>query len=134
MVVVNVASFVTGIATERRSRSTRNNPMAPMFGVYAQTAVEIFERDGRSAMRSYLDRVDKASQISTVLLDDRGTELSGSAVPEGAQEIAKRVNDESPFLFDFPKPRQRPLGAQVVRSAQGRLYILVAELPKPDFP
>ncbi len=134
MVVVNVASFVTGIATERRARTSRSNPMAPMFAVYAQTAAEVFERDGSSALSSYLDRVEKASHLNAVLLDDHGTEVSGRTVPAGAPQIAARVNDGSPFLFDFPRLREQPLGAQAVRSAQGRLYTLVGEMPKPDFP
>ena len=58
MVLVNIASFFTGIVIERRSQTTRTNPMAPMFGVYAQTAVEVLERDGRPALAAYLQRVE----------------------------------------------------------------------------
>ncbi len=50
MVVVNIASFVTGIIIERRSQFPRTGPMSQMFGVYAQSAVEVLERDGKTAL------------------------------------------------------------------------------------
>ncbi len=86
MVLVNVASFTTGIVMERRSQSSRGNPMAPMFGVYAQTAVEILEKDGKSGLASYLGRVERASHINGVVLDERADEVSGRALPQGAKE------------------------------------------------
>ena len=89
MVVVNVASFATGIVTERRSRP-RTNPMAPMFGVYAQTAVEVFERDGKPALASYLEHVERASHIHAVVLDERGNEVSGQTPPDGATHPPNR--------------------------------------------
>src|SRR5437868_2016069 len=134
MVVVNIASFVTGIVTERRSQSGRGNLMAPMFGVYAQSAVEILDKDGRSALVSYLERVEGASHIYAVLFDLQGNEVSGRTPPDGANELLKRVSDSSAFLFTFPKPGQRPLGAQLIRSPRGDSYALVGELPRPEFP
>jgi signal transduction histidine kinase len=134
MVVVNVASFVTGIVTERRSQPPRTSPMASMFGVYAQTAIEVFERDGKSALASYLEHVERASHIHAVMLDERGDEVSGGTLPAGATDLAKRVTENAPFLFHFPKTEQKPLAAQAVRGTSGMLYVLVGELPKPGFP
>jgi two-component system sensor histidine kinase CpxA len=134
MLLVNVASFVTGVVTERQFHPQRRNPAAPMFGVYAQTAVEILGRDGPAALGSYLERVERASGIRAVLLDERGEEVSGRAVPAGAKELARRARENGPFVFDFPRPQQPPLGAQAVRSPPGALYVLVGELPRPEFP
>jgi two-component system sensor histidine kinase CpxA len=135
MVLASVASFVTGVFTERQFHPQRQNPMAPMFGVYAQTAAEIYERDGRAALASYLERVERASGIDAVVLDERGEELSGRAVPAGANELARRATADAPFVFTPPRPsHERPLGAQTVRSPSGVLYTLVGELPRPEFP
>lgn len=143
MVMVNVASFVIGVATERQFHPQRQNPMAPAFGLYAQTAVEIYERDGAAALASYLERVERASRIRAVLLDEHGAELSGRAVPAGALELARRAGAGSGFVFDFPPPEQQqqsqqsptqPLAAQSVRSTRGASYTLAGELPRPDFP
>src|SRR6267154_1677418 len=91
MVVINVASFVTGIFIERRSQGQRANPMAPMFGIYAQTAAEILERDGPAALASYLAHVESASHIHAVVLDEHENEVAGQAVPEGGRELARRA-------------------------------------------
>lgn len=134
MVVVNVASFMTGIVMERRSQSSRGNPMAPMFGVYAQTAVEILEKDGKAALAGYLERVAAASHISAVVFDERGEEVSGRPVPQDAGAMAQRAAQSGGFIFEFPGQRQQPLGAQPVQSATGAHYVLVGELPRPNFP
>lgn len=134
MAVVNVASFVTGILSERRSQPARGNPMAPVFGVYAQTASEFFEKEGKAGLAAYLERVNGASRIDAVLFNERGEELSGHELPPGSQSIAQRALATSNFLFEFPEPRTRPLGAQQVRGPSGTRYVLVAQLPRPYFP
>jgi signal transduction histidine kinase len=132
MVLVNVVSFVTGVIIERRSQPQRDNPAASMYGLYAETAAEIFERDGQPALLSYLERVENASHIHAVVFNERGEEISGRAVPAGADEVAKRVAENAPF-FEFHH-LQHPLAARLVRSPRGALYTLVGEAPRPDFP
>jgi len=141
MVLVNVASFVMGVVTERRAQPPRTNPLAPMFGVYAESAVDTWEREGASDLAAYLQRVEQASHINAVLLNERGEEVSGRAVPAGARELTTRLSGSKPFAFEFPEssqtqPQQErsPLAAQLVRSRQGALYTLVGKLPPPDFP
>src|SRR4051794_8947894 len=84
MIVVNVASFATGILIERRSQGNRPNPMAPTFGIFSQTAVEVYERDGQFALANYLDRMKTASRIDGNLFNDQGQEVSGHAILPGA--------------------------------------------------
>ena len=134
MVLVNVVSFVTGVIIERRSQSQRSNPAAPMFGVYAQTAVDIFERDGQAALSSHLERVERTARIRAVVFNERGEEISGRPAPARAREVAKRATESTPFVFEYPREQQQPLAAQIVRGPSGALYTLVGEMPRPDFP
>ena len=134
MVVVNIASFVTGIFIERRSQFPRQSPMAQMFGVYAESAVEVFERDGKTALAAYLERVEHASNIRAVLFDSLGNEVSGRPVPEGALNAISRVTEDSPYVFYFLPQQQRPIAAHLIRGPQGVAYVLAGELPRPDFP
>jgi signal transduction histidine kinase len=134
LVVVNVASFVTGIVTERRSQFPRQSLMAQMFGVYAQTAVEVFERDGKTGLASYLERVEHASNIHAVLFDSLGNEVSGRTVPQGVSNAISRVTEDSPYVFYFLPQQPRPIAAHLIRGPQGVTYVLAGELPKPDFP
>ncbi|MEA2173868.1 MAG: two-component system, OmpR family, sensor histidine kinase CpxA [Blastocatellia bacterium] len=134
MVLVNVGSFVIGVVTERQSQPPRSSPMAPMFGVYAQTAAEILERDGQGALAAYLERIERASRIRAMVLDARGEEVAGRTVPEDAKELSKRVTESAPFVFAYQRHQQQPFAAQLVHTPGGASYILVGELPRPDFP
>ena len=134
MVFANIASFVTGIITERRSQFPRQSPMAQMFGVYSQSAVEVFERDGKEALAAYLERVDHASHINAVLFDSLGNEVSGRIAPEGVENAISRVSEEQPYVFYFLPQQQRPIAAHFVRGPHGAEYVLAGELPKPEFP
>src|SRR5438067_6988222 len=134
MVLVNMASFVTGVIIKRRSQPPRTNPIAPVLGVYAQTAAEILERDGQGALSSYLDRVERASRIHAVVLNESGEEVSGRPVPAGASELAKRTTESAPFVFELSPQQPQPLAAQAVRAPSGTRYTMVAEMPGPDFP
>lgn len=134
MVLVNVVSFATGVLIERRSQSQRTNPAAPMFGVYAQTAVDIFERDGQAALNAHLERVERTTRIHAVVFDEHGEEISGRAIPTGAKELAQRATESTPFVFNPPREHQEPLAAQLVRSPRGALYTLAGVLPRLDFP
>src|SRR5437773_11934546 len=134
MVLVNIASFVTGIRIERRSQGPRNNPMSQTLGIFAQTSAQLFEKDGSAALAPYLERVDSTTHIHAVLLNEQGNELSGRTIPAGAMDLVKRVNDGSPFFFFFPPGGQQPLAARAVRGPSGAQYVLLSELPRPDFP
>lgn len=134
MLVANVASFVTGVFVISRRFPPPISRQAPLFNAFAQTAIDTFERDGRSGLVSYFDRMESTSQINGVLLDDRGDELSGRSLPNGTKDFAQRVAKASGSLFEFPNGRARPLVGTPVRSRSGALYVVVAELPKSDFP
>lgn len=140
MVLVNIASFITGIFTERRFQQPRNHPVAPMMAVFAETATEVYEHgtqgsDGPSSLRQYLDRVEQASSVSAVLFDEQHRELSGRVAPSNAETLAHRVTADAPFAFEPPTPgpttgSRTLLAAQLISSPSGAKYILVGKLPQ----
>ncbi len=137
MVLVNVASFVTGIVAERRFQPPRNNPIAQLSGLMAQTAVETFESGGQQSLRSYLSRLETTSNVRAVLLNDRGEELSGQSVSENLKPLASRVSSSSPFLFEPELEGRGPHpahAAHLVSSSSGAKYTFLARFPPPDFP
>jgi signal transduction histidine kinase len=136
MVLVNVASFATGILAERRFQPARNNPLAPMTGLLAQTAVETFEYGGPTALNSYLLRLENTSAVHAVLLNEQGESITGE-LSEELKPLANRVSETTPFAFEFPgEPlgRRSPHAVQFVRSPKGSTYKFVARFPPPDFP
>jgi signal transduction histidine kinase len=133
MVFANIASFVTGIFIERRSQFFRQSPMAQMFSVYAQSAVDVFERDGKPGLTAYLERVEHVSKIHAVLFDNLGNEVSGRPAPAGAASAISRVSEASPYVYYFLPQQERPIAAQYVRGPNGDEYVLAGELPAPGF-
>ena len=134
MIVANVAAFVTGVALQRHSQAQRSNPLAPSFGILAQTAIETLEKEDVKALKSYLERAENASHVHAVVLNEQREEVSGRALPEGTRELAERAAKSSGFLFDFPPHRQHPIGAQSVVAPSGARYVVAGEFPAPDFP
>lgn len=137
MVLVNVGSFVTGIIAERRFQPPRNNPIAQISGLMAQTAVETFETGGQQGLRSYLSRLETASNVRAVLLNNRGEELSGQSVSENLKPLASRVSSSSPFVLQPESEGRGPRPANtahLVKSTTGVSYTFLARFPPPDFP
>jgi two-component system sensor histidine kinase CpxA len=136
MVLVNIASFATGIIAERRFQPTRNHPLAPMTGILAQTAVEKYESGGPTALSSYLTRLESTSAVHAVLLNSKGEDVTGQPVPENIQTLTTGVNDTTPFafeLFESPTGPRSPHAIQLVQSAKGDPYTLIAKYPPPSF-
>ena len=137
MILVNIASFATGIIAERRFQPPRGHPLAPMTGLVTQTAVETFELGGAPALTSYLTRLQNTSSVHAILLNDRLEDVTGQPVQEEDKSLAGSVNETTPFVFDFSNGRhgrQSPHGVQLIQSAKGATYILVARYPPPDRP
>ena len=137
MVLVNIASFATGVIAERRFQPPRNNPLAPMTGLVAQTAIETFEYGGLSAAQSYFTRLESTSAVQAVLLNEKGEDVTGQPVAENIKALASRVSDSVPFAFEFTEFRhgpRSPHAIQLIHSPKGNTYTLVAKYPPPAFP
>ena len=87
----------------------------------------MIERDGPSAVDAYFDRIEKLSGIHAFLIDERGAEVSGEALPAGTMELVQRAREKQGLVNDLT--RQVPLNAVAARSPGGALYVLVAEDP-----
>jgi len=82
--VVNVASFITGIITERLRNFQETVYVADVWRLCAIGA-DVFEREGKAGLASYLERVEAASRINAVFFDDLGNEVSGRPRPKEPQ-------------------------------------------------
>src|SRR6476660_2614621 len=86
MILANVALFLS-VAVTRPERSNRPWRDLSLVGSSAQKAAEAYDRDGQAALSGYLDEFGQNNGIESVLLNDRGEELSGHAVPTGWPEL-----------------------------------------------
>lgn len=99
-------------------------------GIYAQTAVELYERDGPDKLVIYLQRVEQTAQMRAVLFDERGTEITGRGATLNARQLAKRAGENGEPQIDFPNaPDTAALIARRVYGRGGTRYVLVSEMP-----
>src|ERR1700730_13738304 len=97
------------------------------LAAYAQTAAEIYEREGQNALLAYMDQMERAARIRAFLFTAQLNELSGRRPPAEVRELAQRVMETNK-----PEPgasAPSPLLARAVQTAGGSQYVLVAQMP-----
>lgn len=94
---------------------------------YAQTAAEIYERDGQMALAGYLAQIERRTDIQSVLYGSNLDELSGRYAPEGAFALAGKVSHS--HETETIRNELFPLSARPVRTVRGGQYVWVAQRP-----
>src|SRR5256714_9285761 len=124
--------LVIGALAAAPSRTRpKQTPRPPQFieglvAAYARNAVETYEREGPSALDSFLQHVEREANIRSRLFDAEGKELAGREATADERELAARV-------FKGGEPASKmlggmPLEARAVPSRVGT-YAFVATLP-----
>ena len=90
---------------------------------YAQTAADLYEHGGVTAVSHYLDDIHQTSGIDSAFLDVQGTNLSPQPIPANAQEVLSRARSNSRTAYD----PQKWTAAVMVSGRQGN-YIFVAHV------
>jgi signal transduction histidine kinase len=130
MIVANVALFLS-VAATRPERSNRPWRDLSLVGSSAQKSAEAYDREGQRALASYLDQFEQSNGISSVLLNDQGTELSGRAVPDGWGELASRAAKTG--ITQFNVSSTALVVAQQVVTPAGHHYVFVSRLTRAPF-
>ena len=91
-----------------------------------QTAIEIYERDGETALRDYLHQLETAVRIQFFLFDERKEQITGWPVSEVVRELSSRPLREG---LDYKRSGESIFLAQRLTGASGKEYTLIARLP-----
>ena len=131
MVIIISANFLSAYVTSRED--SRGRPPGNFTTMFAQTAVEKLEREGKAAATRYLDDLEKTTLTRSYLFDQDGNEITGRNAPPEAKQAATRANSE--------REVRQPVGGQqeyIVSPALGSgetRYVLVHQLgPRPPRP
>ena len=128
LLTVVVGTFLVGeLLRPEPFRPPMRRPLDAAVTGYAQVAVEIYERDGQTALANYCDRIEHDGHVRIFLFDGQLNELAGRKVPGEAPGLVQRVlQSHAPEFVAHGPPG---LMAQPVTSPSGAQYVLVAELP-----
>jgi len=129
MIIINVVLFAA-FALTRPTPTRRSWRDLAQTGPNAQKAAEIYEQSGPQALSAALQATEKATGVGATFFDEYGKELSGRAVPPGAQELSAKAEESRDIEFNFDA---NTLVARPVVSAKGQRYIYVAHIPRPPF-
>jgi len=127
MILANVALFLSVAATrpERTGRFLRD---LSLVGSTAQKVADTYEREGPAALAEYLKQFQENNNIDSVLVNEQGAELSEHALPQGWQELAKKVANTG--ITQFSVSSSEMLVAQKVVTPEGHHYVYVALIPR----
>ena len=130
MIIINVALFAA-FALIRPTPTGRSWRDLTQVGPNAQRAGEIYEQSGAGALAAALHATEKSTGVSATFFDENGNELSGRAIPAGAEELISKANQTREIEFNFAG--RNTLVARPIVTAEGRRYTYVAYIPRPPF-
>ncbi len=95
-----------------------------------QSAVEIYEREGKSAFLDYINELEKAIGIRFFLFDEHNEQLSEWPVPEVVKQLSLHHRSDG---LDYQRSGELIFTAQQISGASGKQYTLIAGLPERHF-
>jgi two-component system sensor histidine kinase CpxA len=128
MLTMIVITFLVGELTRSEPfRPPLHKPPDSILAGYAQTAVNIYEREGQRALAAYMDQLERATKVRAVLFGSRLDELSGRQPPPGALELAqKAMQIYGPEVLRDAPPQ---LEARRLQTGRGDQYVWVGKMP-----
>ena len=95
-----------------------------------QTAVEIYERDGKTALLDYFNELERAVRIRFFLFDEKNEQLTRWPIPE---EVGKLSSSHRREGLDYERSGESIFTALQLIGPGGKQYTLVAGLPARHF-
>ncbi len=95
-----------------------------------QTAIEIYERDGKTALSDYFNELERAVRIHFFLFDERKEQITGWPVSEEVRELSShpRLGE-----LDYKRSGEAIFTAQQLTGPSGKEYTLIARLTVRNF-
>jgi signal transduction histidine kinase len=130
VLLIGLAVYVTWIIQPEVVVSRWRSVTGEALDFYAQSAVEIADRQGPASLTEYFNRLERNTKIHAALLDENGAPVAGVA-SERARKLAQAsVRSGEPEL---DLSRLTGVGAHPIVGPSGRKYVLVAEMSRSPF-
>jgi two-component system sensor histidine kinase CpxA len=95
-----------------------------------QSAVEIYERDGKTALHDYLNQLQEAAHIHIFLFEENDGRIAGGPVPEDISELTSHLQGDG---LDFKRSGESIFMAQQLTGSHNNKYTLIAGFPAQHF-
>jgi len=130
VLLIGLAVYVTWIIQPEVVVSRWRSVTGEALDFYAQSAVEIADRQGPASLTEYFNRLERNTHIHAGLLDDRGALVAGVISPRARDLGLRSLRTGQPEL---DLARLTGAGAHPVVGPSGRKYVLVTEMSRSPF-
>ncbi len=104
--------------------------MGTCLRLSGQSGIDIYERDGKTALTDYLGELEKTVHVHVFLFDSDNVEVAGGAMPEEANELTANLQVDR---LDYKRSGESVFLAQRLTGSRGKDYTLVASVHARHF-
>ena len=127
MALVGTAFVISTVTTQTGERDERwQSLVAAGLTLNGQRAIDLYQTEGREALVTFFERLERRADVKAYLFDPGLNELSGSPLPEEGAALAAAAADS-----DELEVRLRDDGRLVAHSVTapaGDEYVMIAEM------
>ncbi|HYH00775.1 MAG TPA: ATP-binding protein [Terriglobales bacterium] len=127
VVLVGVALVITWNLQPEVVVSRWRAMMGEAVAMYSQASAEQMDRYGQPSLDNYLQRLRASALIEASMFDENGTLISGRPSSEAIKLARLAVHSTEP---QFTVTQQMAFAAHRSSGPSGRVYVLVAEMPR----
>lgn len=126
-IVLVLAAFILSIAVTQTEPvyAAWREAMTRATAIYAQSAAEVYEREGSDGLRAYFERIERSVQMHPLFFDEAGQELLGQPAPPRLAELIARARASG--NREFLLGRIEVFIAHPTMTATKRSYVLVVQ-------
>ena len=128
MVLIDVASFAVWILQPEIVVTRWQSATSNALSLYAQQAVDTYDRTGPAGLNEFLNRLHRSANISAFVFDEAGKPLNGNPPVDasGLATAALRNNTQKLEIHG-----NQAFGATIAEGPSKNKYALVAVFPRP---
>ena len=127
-VFVIVGMTLALVVTITRSNATMLAGLSVYLPLEARQAIDIYERDGKSALQRHFDHISEVGLAQAYLLDENWQDVLGSRPPAQAVGFARAARD-IPLVSKFKG--WKAVAAQRVAGEHGHKYTVLVIISRP---
>lgn len=126
-IVLVLAAFILSIAVTQTEPvyAAWREAMTRATAIYAQSAADVYEREGGQSLSEYFGRIERSVQLHPLLFDETGKEVLGKSSPPKLAELIARARASS--SREFLLERVEVFIAQPTVTATNHRYVLVVQ-------
>lgn len=130
IVSLNVMLWVS--TSSEPNPEKRRGAFGEALNLYAESAVQVYDREGRQAFGQYVDRSRKDAGTEIDLFDGKGDPIAGPSSPDTAN-VAQEIQQTGEHVSHLTSLGRLTWGRPVT-APSGKSYIFVTRLRQPYVP